>query len=65
MLILTRRPDEAIRIALNIRVVVLGLKGSQVRLGIEAPAEIAVDREEVHLRKHAQLQKAHEDGSPG
>lgn len=65
MLILTRRPDEAIRIAPNIRIVVLGIKGLQVRIGIEAPPEITIDREEVHLRKQAELEKAHADGSPG
>jgi carbon storage regulator len=56
MLILTRRPHEAIRIGENIWVVVLGMKGNQVRVGIEAPDDVVVDREEVHLRKQAELQ---------
>lgn len=51
MLILSRRPGEAIQIGDRIRIVVLGLRGGQVRLGIEAPPEITVDREEVHRRK--------------
>lgn len=55
MLILTRRVGEAIQIAENITVVVLGVKGSQVRLGIEAPKGVAVDREEIALRKAAGL----------
>ena len=39
MLILTRRPHESIRIGPRVRITVLGFKGSQVRLGIEAPPE--------------------------
>lgn len=52
-LVLTRRVGEALFIGADITVVVLGVKGSQVRLGIEAPRHIAVDREEVALRKSA------------
>jgi len=52
MLILSRRPSEALVID-DGRVVVrvLGLAGSQVRIGIEADPSILIDREEVHLRK--------------
>lgn len=53
MLILTRRVGESIKISDNITVVVLGVKGSQVRLGIEAPKGVAVDREEIAERKAA------------
>ena len=63
MLILTRSPHEAICISKNIRIVVLGIKGYQVRIGIEAPPDIVVDREEVHLRKQAQMRKGHADGT--
>ena len=56
MLILTRRPREAIFVAGNVRIVVLGIRGSQVRIGIEAPEDVAVDREEIHLRKEAERQ---------
>lgn len=51
MLILTRRPSEAIYIGENIIVTVLGVVGNQVRFGIEAPRSVAVDRAEIHERK--------------
>lgn len=50
MLILTRKIDEAIVIDGSIRVKVIGFKGNQVRLGIEAPKGVSVNREEVQLR---------------
>lgn len=50
MLILTRRLGETIRIGPDIVVTVLGVNGQQVRLGIEAPKEVAVHREEVYAR---------------
>ncbi|CAI3796664.1 Translational regulator CsrA [Pseudomonas sp. MM221] len=53
MLILTRRVGESIKISDNITVIVLGVKGSQVRLGVEAPKGVAVDREEIAERKAA------------
>lgn len=53
MLILTRRQGEEIRIGEDIKVVVLGIKGMQVRLGVEAPREITVDREEIALKRAA------------
>ena len=48
MLVLTRRTGQEILIADNIRVKVLEVRGSQVRLGILAPKEISVHRAEVH-----------------
>ena len=50
MLILTRREGETIRIGDDIEVIVLEVKGNQVRLGITAPEEVAVHREEVYER---------------
>lgn len=50
MLVLTRRRGEGVTIGPDIRVIVLGVKGGQVRLGIEAPASVAVHREEVYAR---------------
>ena len=50
MLVLTRRIGEIIRIGPDIVVTVLGAKGSQVRLGVDAPKDIAVHREEVFKR---------------
>jgi carbon storage regulator len=51
MLILTRRAGETLRIGHNIEVVVLAVNGSQVRIGVKAPRDITVDREEVAERK--------------
>jgi carbon storage regulator len=51
MLILTRRAGEALRIGDHIEVMVMAVNGSQVRLGINAPRDIAVDREEIAERK--------------
>lgn len=51
MLILTRRVQESLMIGDHVTVTVLGVKGNQVRIGVDAPANVQVDREEVHLRK--------------
>jgi carbon storage regulator len=50
MLILTRRVGESIQIGSNVRLTVVGLSGNQVRLGIEAPDEVEVLREELYQR---------------
>jgi len=50
MLVLTRRRGEGVTIGLDIRVIVLGVKGGQVRLGIEAPHTIEGHRDEVFAR---------------
>ena len=50
MLILTRRISEALMIEDDIIITVLGIKGHQVRLGIEAPKDISVHREEIYNR---------------
>jgi carbon storage regulator len=52
MLILTRCPGDKIRIGDSIEIVVLDVVGQQVRLGIHAPREIAIDREELYRSKH-------------
>jgi carbon storage regulator len=50
MLILTRRPGESVRIADDVTITVLGIRGNQVRLGVEAPRTIPVHREEIYER---------------
>jgi carbon storage regulator len=51
MLVLTRRPNETIVIDGGIRITVVAVKGDRVRIGVTAPADVAVDREEVHQRR--------------
>lgn len=51
MLVLSRKLGEQIIIDGNIRVTVVSIKGNQVRLGIEAPPQIMVDRQEVRERR--------------
>ena len=51
MLILTRKTTEVIRVGNDVQVIVLAIKGKEVRLGIIAPSDVTVDREEVAERK--------------
>ena len=61
MLILTRRVGETVVIGNDVDVTVLGVKGNQVRLGVKAPREVSVHREEIYKRikdeKHEKQEK--------
>jgi len=61
MLILTRRIGEVLRIGDDVSVTVLGIKGNQVRIGIDAPKDVAVHREEIYQR----IKSEAEEGSKG
>lgn len=58
MLILTRKLGESIAIGDNIKVSVLGIHGRQVRIGIEAPIDIIVHREEIYLKVQEENRRA-------
>lgn len=54
VLILTRRPNETLMIGTEITVTVLGVKGNQVRIGVSAPKNVSVHREEIFDRINAE-----------
>ncbi len=58
MLILTRRTGETLKIGDDVEVTVLGVKGNQVRLGITAPKEVAVHREEIYQKIQEETEPA-------
>lgn len=65
MLILTRRIGEAVKIGDDIEVSVIGVKGNQVRLGIDAPTDVAVHRQEIYDRIQQDNQSADQPADSG
>ena len=63
MLILTRRIGETLMIGDDVTITVLGVKGNQVRIGVNAPKDVAVHREEIYER--IQKEKTGEDSGGG
>lgn len=61
MLILTRRVGETVMVGDNITITVLGVKGNQVRIGVNAPKDVAVHREEIYER----IKREQEGGEEG
>jgi carbon storage regulator len=61
MLILTRRVGETVMIGNEVTVTVLGVKGNQVRIGVNAPKDVAVHREEIYER--IKREEDHDSGS--
>jgi carbon storage regulator len=62
VLILTRRVGETLKIGKDVDVTVLGVQGNQVRIGIKAPKDVAVHREEVFDRIQRELKDKKPDG---
>lgn len=61
MLILTRRIGETLMVGDEVTVTVLGVKGNQVRLGVDAPKDVSVHREEIYQR----IQREKDEENPG
>lgn len=64
MLILTRRVGETVMIGEEVSVTILGVKGNQVRVGINAPKNVAVHREEIFERIKSEGHEGAETGQP-
>lgn len=62
MLILTRRIGETLIIGDDVNITVLGVKGNQVRLGINAPKDVSVHREEIYLRIQQEKEGGESEG---
>jgi carbon storage regulator len=60
MLILTRRVGETLMVGDDVTVTVLGVKGNQVRIGVNAPKDVSVHREEIYQRIQKEKADAHQ-----
>lgn len=65
MLILTRKPGESLYIGDNLKVTIVEIKGNQIRVGIDAPPEFRIYREEIYLQILEENRKAAEGGISG
>jgi len=65
MLILTRRVGETLMVGDEVTVTVLGVKGNQVRIGVNAPKEVAVHREEIYQRIKQEQEGSHQSEAEG
>jgi len=65
MLVLTRKLGENIRIGDSVKITVLEVRSGQVKLGIEAPPEVKVHREEIYARIQAESRKARQESGEG
>ncbi len=67
MLILTRRVGEAVMIGNEVTVTILGVKGNQVRVGVNAPRDVAVHREEIfeRIKREDQAGDSDQPSKPG
>jgi carbon storage regulator len=64
MLVLSRQRDESIIIGDNIKITIVDIRGDKVRLGIEAPKEVPVHREEVYKAIQQENANAKQEGAP-
>ena len=64
MLILTRRVGETLMIGDDVAVTVLGVKGNQVRIGVKAPKDVTVHREEIYDRIREEGKPVDDDDTP-
>ena len=62
MLILTRRIGETLMVGDDVTITVLGVKGNQVRIGVNAPKDVAVHREEIYQRIQKEKSAENVDG---
>jgi carbon storage regulator len=61
MLVMTRRLGEKIIIGSNITLTIVGVQGNQVRIGVDAPREVAVHREEIYRRIELERMREHKE----